>query len=676
MSGKDITKLKGVGPALATKLAKLGIESVEDLLTYFPRRYDDYSNLVTINKVRPGAITIKAKISQAKGRYVRGGLHITEAIASDQAGSLRLLWFNQPYRASSIKADQEYFISGNLELKRQKFSVMNPSTELVSDFPINTARIIPVYKQSKDIRSHALRKMIREAFDVIPDVKSYLPKTIEKKYKLINKKRALEQVHFPDSQEDVQEARRRLGFEEIFELMLANMLSRKDIEKQAALPIAFDETWAKKLANSLPFELTPAQKKTTWEIFQDITAAHPMNRLLEGDVGSGKTAVAFMAIGMCLRANLQAALLAPTEILAKQHAESLSSMLEVVGMGDNVCLLTGSMTKQQKTNAQAFIKKNKACLIVGTHALIQENVEMKRLALAIVDEQHRFGVEQRKKLLKKTGHMPHLLSMTATPIPRSLALTIYGDMDISLIKTKPKNRKPIKTELIRPASRKTLNNQLTKELHDKGQIFVVCPLIAEGGVVPAISVDKAYDMYQKEFKNHRVAKLHGKQVNEEKQRTMQEFVDGKIDILVATTVIEVGVDVPNATVMVIESPERFGLAQIHQLRGRVGRGEKQGYCYLVMSEDKAPTKRLRAVEQSTNGFRLAELDLEIRGPGAIYGTQQHGALDLRMVDITDVGLLKQAREAAQEYVNDPQKMLEYPELQTRVNQLQKIIHLN
>lgn len=673
---ESVEALKGVGPALAKKLAKLDVHTIQDLILYYPRRYDDFSDIKPITQLHPGPVTIKAKIKQAKGRYVRGGLHITEAVASDETSSVRLIWFNQPYREKAIKKDQEYFISGSLELKRMKFAINNPSMELVSDFPVNTARIIPIYKEHKTIKSGEIRKAIREAFDTIEQVETVLPPEIETKHTRISRKQALEQIHFPDSTKDFNDAKERIGFEEIFELMVANLLAKKELQTTKALEVKFNKQVAQDMVAQLPFELTSYQKATTWEIYQDIAKPTPMNRLLEGDVGSGKTAVASMAAVMCVEQGYQVALMAPTELLARQHAETLLKLLQPLGHDKTVCLLVGGMKAQQKELALWHIREGKAKLIVGTHALIEEKVKIDNLALAIVDEQHRFGVEQRKKLLKKTGHMPHMLSMTATPIPRSLALTLYGEMEISIIKSKPKNRTPIETELVRPSAKKRLHQNLKKKLASGEQMFVVCPLITPNDMLPAMSVEEAFEIYKKEYKQYKVAVLHGKQKPEDKQKTMQDFVEHKIDILVSTTVIEVGVDVPNATVMLIESPERFGLAQIHQLRGRVGRGEKQGYCYLLLSEDKAPSKRLLAVSQTNDGFRLSELDLELRGPGAIYGSMQHGALDFRMVNITDLNLIKKARVAAEECVNNSQKMLQYRPLQKRIKELQKITHLN
>ncbi len=673
---ESVELLHGVGPELAKHLKKLGIDTIESLLLYYPKKYYDFANISNIDKLRPGNVSIRASIKQVKGRWIRGGLHITEAVASDKTSSVRLVWFNQPYREKAIKKGEDYFISGSLELKRQQFAIMNPSMELVSNFPINTARIVPVYREHKDIKSTEIRRALRTAFQNIKSVETSLPKEVESGHKLIDRYEALRLIHFPGSLDDLSRAKYRLGFEEVFELILASQLLKAETLKQAALPVRFDAKLAKNFVSNLPFELTDSQRSAAWEIYQNIEQAHPMNRLLEGDVGSGKTAVAAMAAVMAMAQGFQVSLMAPTELLARQHADTLAKLLKPLGHDKQIVLLVGSMSQAQKTSAYKHIESGQAKLIVGTHALIQEKVNMNGLALAIVDEQHRFGVDQRKALLKKAHHMPHLLSMTATPIPRSLALTVYGELDISILRHKPKQRKEVITKLVTPAKREKLYQDIDKLLAGGQQMFVVCPLISKSDLMPAKSVEETAEEIKKAFPKRSVAILHGKQKAEDKQGTMQKFVDGKVDILVATTVIEVGVDVPNANIMLIESPERFGLAQMHQLRGRVGRSEVQGYCYLLLAEGSSPSKRLRAVEGSSDGFRLAELDLELRGPGAIYGNRQHGDLDLRLVSLTDTELIKKARDAAVEAAKTPENLIQYGRLQARINSLQKINHLN
>lgn len=674
---KDVATLKGVGDQVAKKLAILGIKTVTDLIYYFPRRYEDYSALTPIAKLMPGQVSIKAQIKQASGRYVRRGLHITEAVASDDTGSVRLVWFNQPYREASIKKGEIYFVSGNFEMSRGRLAIMNPSAELSSNFPVNTARIVPIYRETKGLKSATIRKLIAGLHDDINNIAENLPPGIIKSGKLMSHADAIKQMHFPDSPDILNEAKQRLGFEEVFSLVLAALINKQANQKEHALQIPFQQKLAQNFVKQLPFDLTDAQRKVVWQIYKDLEKETPMNRLVEGDVGSGKTVVAAMAAMMAISEGYQVALMAPTELLARQHADSLYELLNSVGMQDSVVLLVGSLKSADKKRAHDRIASGDAKLIVGTHAVISEKVDMHKMGLVVVDEQHRFGVGQRQKLQKKAGHSPHVLSMTATPIPRTLALTLYGELDISLLDDMPPGRKPIITKIISPNSKQRLYKEIDKEIEAGRQMFVVCPLITESDVMQVLSAEQVYDDFSKKvFKHRKVGLLHGKMKQEEKEKTMQEFAEGKLDILVATTVIEVGVNVPNASIMMVEGAERFGLAQIHQLRGRVGRSSDQGYCYLMMSDSSAPTRRLRAVEQSSDGFKLAELDLEIRGPGAIYGKSQHGQLDLRIANLTDVRLISSARKAAQDFLDSGEKLSKYPELSAQVKENQLITNLN
>lgn len=672
-----VTELRGVGDALAAKFAVLGIATIGDLIHYYPRRYDDYSKLTPIKSLKPGMVTIEAVIKQAKGRYVRRGMHITEAIASDTTASTRLIWFNQPYREASLKRGQSYFISGQYELSHQRFAVMNPSIELASDFPINTARIIPVYRETKGLTSRQIRAGLGQILPLISEIPESLPSAVVTSNKLISRSNALQQLHFPESAEKLQAARHRIAFEEVFQLSLASLLNKQANRFDSALAIPFNQGLAKSFVGHLPFALTDAQRRTIWQIYMDIRDPQPMNRLVEGDVGSGKTVVATMAAVMALAQGWQVALMAPTELLARQHAETIYRLLEPLGYAGSVALLVGSMPPAQKDKAREAIRLNDARFIVGTHALIQESVDMHKLALVIIDEQHRFGVEQRQALLAKAGHMPHVLSLTATPIPRSLALTLYGELDISVLDAKPPGRQPVITQIVSPNSRAQVYTYIEAELQAGRQMFVVCPLISDSDGMLATSAESMYEQLRSgPFKHRRIGLLHGKLKAAEKQAVMQRFVDRELDILVSTTVIEVGVDVPNATVMLLEAAERFGLAQIHQLRGRVGRGGYQGYCYLMLSDSKPPSRRLRALESSEDGFRLAELDLELRGPGAIYGTMQHGQLDLRIAKLTDVHLIAAARKSALALLESGADLIQYKELMANVRRLRAVTHLD
>ena len=678
--GDPITSIKGVGEQVAKKLAGLGIHTVTDLIDYYPRKYHDYSQVTKIRDIKPGPITIQANITNVTSRYVRRGMHITEAVAGDRTDSIRLVWFNQPYREASIKHGQTYFISGVYELSRNRFAVMNPNMELVSGFPVNTARIVPVYRETKGITSSQIRKYIREVLPALRQTPETLPAWLIEQEGLISLAEALEGMHFPEDNDMLERARKRLGFEEVFELSLAALLNKYELMQDTSLAIPFDEKLARKFVGSLPFQLTDAQRKVVWHIYQDMQKTQPMNRLVEGDVGSGKTVVATMAALMAIAEGYQVAFMAPTELLARQHADTVYKLLEPMGMSDQVTLLVGGMTTKQKEAGYAHIAGGHARFVIGTHALIQEKVDMQKLGLVVIDEQHRFGVEQRKKLMAKAGHMPHLLSLTATPIPRSLALTLYGELDVSIIDSKPPGRKPILTEICSPNSRAQLNERIEAELEKGRQMFVVCPLITETGASKAEtsrSVEKVFEqLSKKDFKHRRVGLLHGKMKPQEKQDIMGQFSDHKLDILVSTTVIEVGVDVPNASIMLIESADRFGLAQIHQLRGRVGRGGHEGFCFLMMSDSSAPPQRLKALERSNDGFKLAELDLELRGPGAIYGTMQHGELDLRVAKLTDTFLISAARNAAQAYIDKGEDLLQYPVTYQHVTRLRTVTNLN
>lgn len=668
--------VKGVGPRTATLFAKLDLNTVEDVLLNYPYRYDDYSVVLPISKIKPGAVSLKIKISEPKGRHIRGGLHITEAIGSDDTGKVKIVWFNQPYRAKSVKYNETYFLSGVFEFKNNRYSIINPTIELESEFPLNTARIVPVYHQTKGLTSRQIRKVVGEVFTHIKAMPEVLPEYIIKQEKLLPKFDAIYNKHFPSSMADVKKADERLGFEELFELIVAAQHSKKTIAVNEGIKIEFNQGLAKKFTSSLPFTLTDSQKKAVWQIITDMKSGKVMNRLLEGDVGAGKTIVATMASLMVIDNNFQVAFMAPTDLLARQHFQTIKNLLEPFGLADKVILLVGSMAAKQKQSALDKIQSSKDLIVVGTHAIIQKNVDINHLALVIVDEQHRFGVDQRKKLLSKSGRMPHMLSMTATPIPRSLALTVFGELDISILDQKPSARLPIITKLVSSVDRLKIYDNVKQQLVAGRQVFVVCPLVLDSQFLKLKSAEETFKEIKKHFSKFKVGLLHGKQKSDQKTETMKDFIKGDLDILVSTTVIEVGVDVPNATVMLIESPERFGLAQLHQLRGRVGRSEHQGFCYLMLSDSNNPTRRLRAIETQNDGFKLAELDLELRGAGALYGTTQHGELDLRIADFTDAKLIARARQSALDFLANPDNLVQYKHLDERINKLQSVVHLN
>lgn len=674
---RELVSLKGVGPALAAKLAVLDLRTVADIIDFYPRRYEDYSVITSISQLRPGPVSVQAEIKQAKGRYVRRGMHITEAVASDNTGSVRVIWFNQPYREASLKKGQQYYISGMFELSHQRLGIMNPSIELVNAMPVNTARIVPVYRETKGLTSRQIRAITAQILPDMQQLPETLPGWLVAELGLMSRSDAICMMHFPAGTTMLEQAKRRLGFEEVFQLSLAALCNKFELQSEQAPIVPFTQEIAKEFVSHMPFKLTNAQRTVVWHIYQDMEKPRPMNRLVEGDVGSGKTVVAAMAAVMVLHHGHQVALMAPTELLARQHADTLQKLLQPLGYGSQVGLLVGGMTTAQKKSARSHIAAGDIRFIVGTQALIQEMVDMHNLELVIIDEQHRFGVDQRKALQIKAGHMPHVLSLTATPIPRSLALTLYGELDISVLDTKPPGRSEIITKIVSPNSRAQVYTEIDAQLADGRQMFVVCPLIADSGMIAATSAEEMYDLLRKkDFKHRRIGLLHGKMKPTEKNEIMQKFVEHNLDILVSTTVIEVGVDVPNATIMLIEGAERFGLAQIHQLRGRVGRGSHQGYCYLMTADSQAPSRRLRALESSSDGFRLAELDLELRGPGAIYGTMQHGQLDLRIAKLTDTKLIADARQSAQKFIDRQENLVQYPYLYENVSRLRAVTNLN
>lgn len=671
----SVEVIKGVGKETAKKLHTLGVTTVYDLLTFWPRRYDDYSQILDIAAIKPGSVTIKARVESVKGRHVRRGMHITEAVLRDSTSAIRAIWFNQPYREKYFKTDKEYYFSGLYDFSYNRYVLQSPAVEEAKEFTKNTARIVPIYQQTKGLDSREIRKYLAEATGLFNDLPETLPSKIVEHYKLGTFAEAARQMHWPESQAALAHARQRIGFEEIFAYVLAGQLNKQQVEQEVSLPILFNQSFAKVFTTVLPFELTPAQKQAAWEILQDINKEKPMNRLLEGDVGAGKTVVAAFAAFMAAQQGIQTAFMAPTELLARQHAQTLADLLEPLGV--EIALLTAAVKDKAKTTLKERLANGKVAIVVGTHALLQESVTFHRLGLIVIDEQHRFGVKQRQKLVDKAQKVPHILSMTATPIPRSLALTVYGELDISIISQKPSNRLPIQTVIWSPNSRSQLYQMIDDEMREGRQVFVVCPLIDESEKSDVKSVTNEVKRLQKgPFEHRRIGMLHGKMKDEEKAEVMEAFAAQKLDMLVSTTVIEVGIDIPNASVMLIEGADQFGLAQLHQLRGRVGRGSAQGYCYLVPSSSEKPSKRLRAMESTANGFTLAEMDLELRGPGAIYGTRQHGQLDLKIANITDTELIKKARQAADMFLKSNESLAGYPELANRVEKNRSLTYLN
>lgn len=670
-----ISTVKGVGETTAEKLAALDVKTVEDMIYLFPRRYDDFSKVINIIDIVPGNVTLKAKVEAVVGRYVKRRMHITEAILDDGTSKTKAVWFNQSYRVEQLTKGEEFYFSGTYDLQRNSYVLSNPSTEKVSDFAVSTARIVPIYPETKGLKSFRIRRILKELIPVMRMIPETLPGALLKHEKLVTLADALEQIHFPETTEKLEAARERMGFEEVLELMTAALLNKQDNNALIGYRIPFDRVAAQTFTAQLPFTMTNAQKRAAWEVFKDFEEASPMNRLLQGDVGSGKTVVAAMAAYIAARAGFQTAFMAPTEILASQHAETVAKLLEPLGV--RVGLLIGSIKPAAKKQLQEHIEAGDIDVVIGTHALIQRHSQFSRLGLVVVDEQHRFGVAQRAELLGRSHHMPHLLSMTATPIPRSLQLTLYGELEVSILDELPKGRQPIVTKLFSGYTRKGLYKEIDDQMAQGRQAYVVCPVIGEGAMAELKSVETEFERLRGEVFTHRkLAKLHGKMKPEEKEDVMRRFKAGEFDMLVATTVVEVGVDVPNATIMLIEGAERFGLAQLHQLRGRVGRGEHQSFCYLVPSEGKKPSERLFELEKSQDGFYLAEVDLRLRGPGEIYGRAQHGELNLRVATLTDVKLLKRARAAADWLLAHDSNLVQYKQFYKHVAKYRGLTSLN
>lgn len=657
-SDTPVRYLKGVGPKTAERFEKLGIVTLADLLCHYPRRYIDFSRPYSIAEAPPDTeCVVKAEVfAKPAGRILPGGRRMERITAGDDVSSLEITWFNNPYAAQKLELGQEYYFEGIVTGGMLRRQMVNPQVRTAAQ--ITAAPFEAVYPQTEGLSSTVIAKCIRQLLphaELLPDP---LPEEMLKKYRLLSKADAVRAIHCPATEEEAFAARRRLIYEELLVLQLGigRMKNRGSASTGAPMqrldPAPF---WA-----SLPFSPTGAQRRAVDEILTDLSGSTSMNRLLQGDVGSGKTLVAAAAIWACIRSGYQAALLAPTEILAAQHAENLNRMLAPFGM--RVALLTGGMKAAARRTTLAAIRSDEADLVVGTHAILSEGVEFARLGLAVVDEQHRFGVRQRGMLAEKAAN-PHLLVMSATPIPRTLGLLIYGDLDISILDELPPGRKPVKTRCITGKKRRDLYGFLDREIGAGRQVYIVCPAIEDtpdGG----LNAVKSYyeDIAKALLPDRRVGLMHGKLKPKEKAAVMDDFKAGRLDALVSTTVIEVGVDVPNATVMVIENAERYGLSALHQLRGRVGRGAAESWCFLV-SDNTAESvqKRLKFLCSTSDGFAVAQFDLETRGPGDFFGSRQHGLPTLQIADLmNDTRTLHAAQaEATALLAADP--LLEAPE---------------
>lgn len=671
----SLAKIKGVGPKAAEQFAAARLFSVADLLNFLPRAYEDFSHATTISAIAPGKVTIKARCEKIDTRPVRRGMKVTTATLADDTGKIQAVWFNQPYRVAQLKSGDEFYFSGEFEFSYNRYQLTNPSAEKASDIVQTDDKIVPIYRAVAGLKTALVRKILSELEPLVTMLPETLPAELLKREKLVSYSSAVRGMHFPKTHDEVDKAKERLGFEELFELLLASRLNKDENAKLDGWHIPFDQKVVKDFVSQLPFALTNAQRRAAWDVLQDFEKAVPMNRLLQGDVGSGKTVVAGLAARQAAHEGFQTAVMAPTEILASQHASTLDKLLSPFGV--RVGLLTGSVKGKARQALYDAIANGDVDVVVGTHALIQASVQFKKLGFVVIDEQHRFGVTQRQELLKKSAHMPHLLAMTATPIPRSLALTVYGELDVSVLNEKPANRKPIITKIWSPNSRPQLYELIDKEIANGRQAYVICNLIDDNAANDLKSVEAEYKRLRSSvFKHRTIGLLHGRLSPQEKDEVMTKFSKGEIDILVSTTVIEVGVDVPNATVMLIEDGDRFGLAQLHQLRGRVGRSEYQSYCYIVPSDSKKPSQRLREIEKSEDGFYLAEVDLKLRGPGEIYGRAQHGALNLQVATLADTKLISRAQKAADWFVSSGQNLLDYKQLAHQVEHYQRVTTLN
>lgn len=652
--------VKGVGPRRAASLAKLGIQKVVDLLYHVPRRYVDRSSIADIRDLTVGEHQTIIGKAVTHGIYRRkSGEPVFHLVVTDGTGVITCKWFNQPYLAKVFKTGEEYAFSGEVSHFRG-LQMLHPEYEKSRELDqlLHTGRVVPVYALTEGISQKQMRRIMSNALDLaLPVLKETLPDELLKRKGLPGLTEAMREVHFPPTQEEGERARRRIAFEELFylELLLA-MRKSKLTAPRVGVQYTGEGLLARRLMDRLDFELTGAQKIALADIEGDMRGDLRMGRLLQGDVGSGKTIVAVLAMLHAVESGFQAALMAPTEILAEQHFAVISELLR--GMDLNVVLLLGKMTKTEKESAYHLLKSGEGNVAVGTHALLEESVHFKSLALVVVDEQHRFGVLQRAKLRKK-GFNPDFLVMTATPIPRTLSLTLYGDLDVSVIDELPPGRKKVITRVVGEGKRERVYNFIREEVSKGRQCYVVCPIIEESLALDLKAAEDEYKRLSEEvFKDLCVGLLHGKMKSVEKETAMREFREGRADILVSTTVIEVGVDIPNATVMVIEHAERFGLAQLHQLRGRIGRGGDRSVCVLMPGAgvSREASERLKALAGTTDGFRIAELDMRMRGPGELFGTRQHGLPELRTADLLgDSRILVSAREEAfKVFDEDPQ----------------------
>lgn len=645
---KDVQYVKGIGPKKACKLNKLGIFTLKDLLYYFPRQFEDRNNLKKIAQLENDEkATIKAVISSINTFSPKEGMTLTKIDVKDETGSAKLVFFNKTYIKNTFRPGDSILVFGKVKKRFNNLELTSCELEYLTNSPKNTCRFMPVYQLTYGVTNKEIMSIIKTVLeDKELIIQEYMPQRIIEKYRLCNIDFAVRNIHSPSNKESLKIALYRIVFEELLILQLGLFVFKSGRNKENGIKFTISES-LKNIISSLPFKLTKAQNRALDEIINDMNSDKIMNRLLQGDVGSGKTVVALLALANCVLNGYQGALMAPTEILAGQHYISLTETLKDFGI--NVGLLIGSLTKKQKDTVLEQIKNNEIDILIGTHALIEDKVEFNNIGLVITDEQHRFGVMQRSRLSLK-GINPDILVMTATPIPRTLALILYGDLDISIIDELPPGRQPIETLAIEKSKRdRAYNNLVRREVESGRQVYIVCPLVEESEAIEAKSaVELVEELRAEYFSDLRLGLLHGKMKSSEKDEVMSNFKNKEIDILVSTTVIEVGVNVPNATLMIIENAERFGLAQLHQLRGRVGRGSHKSYCVLIYdSKTDVCRQRMSIMEETNDGFRISEKDLEIRGPGEFFGTRQHGLPELKVANLfKHIKILKLAQQEA------------------------------
>jgi ATP-dependent DNA helicase RecG len=673
-----VAELAGVGPSKAQRLERLGITTVRDLLYHLPRRYEDTRAVTPVGQLSPGDVqtshvTVR-NVTMHRSPYKK--MVIVEASLVDDGHVVGAVWFNQPFLSRQLHSGMELLVSGKVESTRGGLTFRNPVFERVGLEQRHVGRLAPVYPETEKLSSRFLRTCIEPLLPLAASLPDRLPAAVRTSERLMPIAEALHQVHFPDDETNRARARERIAFEELFLLQLASQRARRRRLGASGVVIPYDVEVARSFAQSLPFQLTDGQRTAAHQILVDMAGSGPMNRLLQGDVGSGKTAVAAMAVLMARAAGVQSAVMAPTEILARQHHATLTELLAPHDMAPR--LLVGSTPAKARREILEAMANGREPLLVGTHALIEDDVVFSDLGLAVVDEQHRFGVAQRQRLRRKTTLMANFLAMTATPIPRSLSLTLYGDVDISELREMPPGRQPVATRVVPPDKRDDAYEFIREQVSEGRQAFVICPLIEESDRLGVRSATAEYErLRDKVFPDLRVELLHGRLAAREKEERMARFAGGDADILVATSVIEVGVDVPNATIMVIEGAERFGLAQLHQFRGRVGRGQHRSFCLLFHGAiDEEISQRLRTVAETHSGFELAEADLRLRGAGDVAGMRQHGLPEMLAADLLDVAMLQRARSAAQSWLDHDPELTEYPPLHEAMNGYRAVFDLD